>query len=513
MKTPIIKILLCALVSLTTIGLPAGGLAQEPTRQDVTRALAKLDQRIAEVREVVQAFYNAWAAELLQRAEQMRHQAAARLHPRQAMMDIQTASQLVEQAVKAALEAPLQRIRSQLEELMRRAENEVIGSGHREAEQFLQQAKKAQAAAEEALRAMMYRKAIEYYRLALHLTKTALALVGGPRHSAGPETTSLAREQFENLAARARDAIETSRNPAAKSIYEQAIKQGRSAETAMRNGNPAMALQLYNGAMRLLLRAIDLANSSTMNTANRLESELSLLEDLIASVEKQLGDKKDSRTAMLISRARLMVNEARHALERGNEQEAEWRLALARSFVSKALRAETPGAKVFESKLEEQLAQLSDDLKEMDQRAREQQNGEAGDFVALARLAAGKAEHASATGRPRVALQALLAAQRFLTSAEIMLSKSGSQQFDRNEVAQKLDQLDASLQEVAQSADASGNELAIDLVRQATEIRDRAREAFNRGRLRVANESAGVAMEMLRTALKISTSENNRREE
>jgi hypothetical protein len=510
MKRKILRIITCLLVSCAALGPPGRpALGQGQGRDYIDSQLKRLDRQIAFASQVVASFANANAADLLRQARQHRSQARSLLdenRPLMALAEINEGLRLAEMAVKAALESTLQRLRSQLEEKMRRAEIEVIGSGNRQAEQLLQRAKKKQSDAELALRAMAYLEAIQHLRLAIDLVDQSLKAVKGNRlNTASAEDE---RKQFENLAARAREAVEAGANASARAIYEQAMKQARTAEEALRNGNTAMALQLYYGATRLLLRAIDLAGPNPVTSTSRLESELALLQDLIHSAEKQIDATSDSRGAMLIGRARVLAEEARRALERKNEPEAEWRLTLARRFVSKAMRAEARGSKIFESRLDDELAQLGEDLKELDQRAREQENSDALELVALARLAAGKAERASEKGRPRVALQAVLAAQRFLANAETMLSKSGSRDLDRNEVSQKLERLDASLQEVSQTVSASGNEVALELLRQVTEIRDSAREAYNRGRLRVANESAGVALEMLQTVVKISKSGN-----
>jgi hypothetical protein len=501
-------VLLSIVSSLTIFAASLLAQVQEPIRLD----LAKLDRQLAEAAELLASFPNSQARDILLQAKQLRDQAAANIQNNrliQARLQIRTALQYIDQALKLALDAPAQRLKSQLEELMRQAEIEVIGSGNREAEQLLQQAKKSQASAEQAWNAGNSRRAVDFYRLATNFAQKALELVRANQHNTGGlSTADNGRQQFENLAARAREAIEITQNGAARAIYDQAMKQAQTAELYVRSGRAGMAIRLYSGAIRLLLRAIDLAGGMT-NASNRLESELTLLEDLVGSAEKQLEGKNDARATMLIGRARLLLAEARSALDRKDDQEAGWRLVLARSFVSKAMRSGIGGA--FESRLEEELAQLMADLKELEQRAAERGNNDALEIAALARLAAGKAERAFANGRPRVSLQALLASQRFLAFAESLLSSTTAQELSRTEISQKLDRLDASLQEVSQSAAASNNEVAMDLVNQVIEIRDRSREALNRGRLRVASETIDVAMEMLRTALKASTSDVGKR--
>ncbi len=504
-----IFLLICLLLGFSALAPPS--FSQTEPRLDLTRELARLDRKLAEAIELVSAFDNPEARNFLQEAKRHRDQAASRIQnnmPILARLDIRAAFALIDQAVKVAMSAPLQRMRSQLEELMRRAEHEVIGSGNREAERLLQRAKRVQADAELALRALLARKAVEGFRLAISLAQNALALVKGRQPHSGPEAVENARQQLEVLKTRAHEAVKTSQNANAKAIYNQAVNQALSAETSLRNGNPVMALQLYHGATRLLLRAIDLAGGNTESALGQLQNEHALLQELIASAEKDLAKRSDSRATMLINRARLLLDEARQALDRKSEKEAEWRLTLARNFVTKAMRAEAPGGAIFESRLEEELAQLVEDIKDLDQRALEQRNDEIRDLVALARTAAGRVERALALGRQRLALQGLLAAQRFLATAETMLGKSSRQEINKDEAAQKLDQLDVALQEASESVTASNNAVAMEMIEQVREIRDRAREAFAGGRLRVASESAAVAMEMLRTVQRINTLED-----
>jgi len=513
MRRKMTRILYCLLATVMAVAQIVPAHAQEPGRQQILREQANLEKLLAEATELLVAFPNTQANDLIQKAKQLRDQAATHLangRILQARLDIRAAMQYVEQALKLALASPVQRLKLQLEDLMRRADYEVIGSGNRDAEQLLQQGKKAQASAELAMVNGSFRRAVDYFRLAIGFVNRALNAVKGNLSSAGPDEAESVRQQFENLAARARETLDAKPNAAAQAIYDQALKQARDAESALSNGRKVAARQLFAGAVRLLLRSIDLAGAGTMNPKNRLEGELSLLTDLIASTENQLEEQNDARGMMLVGRARLLVDDARRALARGNEPEAEWRLGLARSFVSKAMRGKIGDKEAFESRLEEELAQLHEDVNDLEHRAADQKNQDALEIAGLARLTASKADRAFANGRPRIALQALLATQRFLALAETLLGKAAGQELSRNEVSQKLDRLEVSLQDASESVNASGSEVAVDLVKQVMEIRDRAREALNRGRLRVASESIDVATEMLRTALKASASGHNR---
>jgi hypothetical protein len=507
-------------MNLAAISTPPAR-AQDPVEANVRRELEKLDQLLATAREVVAAYDNREARAHLHEAETLRQAAESKIKRGAlilALADIKQATFHAEQAIRLALAGPLTRLRNHWEELLRRAEVTVVGSGHREAERLLQRARRSQTDAEAAFRLHGYAKAVQLYQNAISFLEQALKLVEGPRAVPVPNVER-EKERFHNLKERAREAMDTSKNPAALRVYQQALKQGEAAEQAFRRGDVATAQQLLHGAIRLLLRAIDLALAGQKGP-QAMRHEVALLQDLIQSAEQDTKESPDPRAAILLERSRLLVREAEMAIERQQAQEVRWRLELARNFIDRAIRRADrsgEGLPSFEQRCEEALRELAQDLAEVGAKARETDKAEALQFVELATRAQMAAENACRLGRQanrfrhyQFAFQFIRAAHYFLLRAETMLRESATaNQPAREAVQQRLAQLDATLGEIRQDPSRADSELGEGLLQQVTELRERARAALERGHLNVASETIAVAFDLIRESIKINTLNQN----
>jgi hypothetical protein len=72
---------------------------------------------------------------------------------------------------------------------------------------------------------------------------------------------------------------------------------------------------------------------------------------------------------------------------------------------------------------------------------------------------------------------------------------------------QRLAQLDAALNEMRQ--DVGGSELSQNMLEQATDLRERARVALERGHLHVAAETIAVAFDLIRESIRLSAPNQN----
>lgn len=441
-----------------------------------------------------------------------------------ALEDIRQAKSHVAQAETAlrllmeALLLKLNRQRNVFGELMRRAEQNVFGSKNRQAERLVNQAKKMQVEAERAALQRNICLATSGYEHANNSLREALKLVEGPLRT--PEATlevtiNREKERYENLETRARDAIETSKNSSAALVFAQAQKQGRAAEEAWRKGEIALAQQLYRGATRLLLRAIDLALAGK-NDQELGRNETALLQELIQAAEQEIQDNSDPRAALLLERARNLVREAEAAIERRQPQDVRWRLELARNFIDKAVRhanrsSENPANPG--QRFNEALQELGRDIEEVRAKAREANKLEALQLVELAANAHQSAETAgrqSQTGRApqawRGAFQMIRAAQYFLLRAETMLRDAStpntSNTPSRDAVAQRLNGLETNVQGIL-SNDTFKNQAKCEMtVKHGMELIKRSRAALERGEVRLALSISEVANDLIEQCLK-----------
>jgi len=526
--------------------LAQGDLASEVKQglQDLNATLVKMRALVATTtacasREVQEVMGKLLKIEALRKEAERKYSQALNLNDgrakelllKDALKNIHDATLLlgeVELAIKRAAEAllnSLSRHRANFEELVRRAEQIVIGSGNRQAERrvhrALQQARKIQIDAERAAltgNPCNLLNAVNAYGRAINLLTEALRLVEGsrPTPEVTPETTiTREKERFENIATRAREAVETNKSSAARAVFEQAQKQARAAEEAFRKGELVLAQQLYRGAARLLLRAIDLAMAG-QKLQDYGRNEVALLQDLIQTAEQETTDGMTPREALLLERARALAGEAEAAIDRKQAQEAKWRIELARNLVDKVRRKAGSGAGTpenMEQRYEEVLQELARDIEDVRAKAREANHSEALQLVELAATAYRAAENAGQQSQParplrklRLAFQLIRTAQYFLLRAETLLRESSPTAVvnapTRSAVEQQILQLENSIQALRQETQQDDPESCQAVAVQALEMSKRARAALERGETRVAFAIIEVAKDLIEPCVK-----------
>jgi len=488
-------------------------MAQQPSVvADMRQALTRLDRLLATAREVVNAFDNPEARKLLHNAEALRKKAALNLsnhlEPRRIYPLIREATRLAEKAIEVALKPALTRLRNQLEDLMRRAENEVIGSGNREAERLVQEAKKNQQLGIMAIKARNV-KAVEHFRVAITLLERALKMVRGRDLAASPGPLyERAKDYFLELEAQAREALAGCSNSAAMAVFDQGRRQAQRAEEAFRRGRFVIARQLYNDATRLLLRSVDLCRPK-MPGRDRLKSELQLLNEAIATVEQQVAAQDDPRLTMLLNNVRRFRRDAEAAIARGNFDRALRLISHGRRVIDRILRTRAPGLSDFDTQCQAELQELQAAFSDLEGQIRNAKNPEARILRNLARKAYSQAE--KICRRPKHSLKSVAAFRRmvqiayqFLVKAEAVLQNSSAGELDRPALQQRLQQLEATIDEVRSNLENDPTGFVKILLDQALQMRDRARTAYERGHLNVSAEAIAIAFDLLRDALKLA---------
>jgi hypothetical protein len=185
------------------------------------------------------------------------------------------------------------------------------------------------------------------------------------------------------------------------------------------------------------------------------------------------------------------------------------RLERARFLVERARRNVTATPVDFKQKCESELQQLLTDLNEVDEEIRAAENPEAQNLVELARTAHGEAERIC--GRATNSLPALAAfrmmlrmGHQFLLQAESLSEDGSAANISRNVVQRRLQELEATIVEVRSNVHGDQTGFAQILIMQATSLRERAQAAYQRGYFVVATETSGMALDLLREALKLS---------
>jgi HEPN domain-containing protein len=479
------------------------GLGQ--TRNDLVRALERFDRQFEVVQKLVRSFENQRAIQLVNEARALRNQAVADFENKNfvaAGAKIKMAFLKLEQAVRITLEGPLRRLRSRLEELMRRADNVVLGSKHKEAERILREAKLNRDAAERALAAKEINVAVEHYRVAITLTRRSIDLV---RRDVGSVRDRMIeeRKRFEVLRQRALDVVEKSADPRVKHIFDQADKLALSAEEAFKNHKFELAKRFLNQSILLLLRVMDMAGGESPSAVNQTRVALFRLKDLIEDSRKIVFNSQRPRAKLLFERAKRFEREAELAAGEGRGYEALWKIELAETMIRRAMRiVEGRDEPRFTSKIAQEIENTKDDIAAIRKKVSVDSPKDAQVLINMSQFAIQRAERASSAGFQRLALEAVLASQRFLTKAERILTTQATSSISKEKIGVRLNQLNEAIEESEKRVAESELDWPRRLLDGAKDIRKMAVESFQKGNYRAADEGIQVAFELIRKSLK-----------
>ncbi len=467
----------------------------------INRDLRVLKQRITAASELLRQFPNEQAKRFLEEADKLYKRAvqlARENRLTQAKGVIDQATALINKALGLALQNPVRRLVSQLDELMRRAENIRPGMRSTDIERLLQRARRNRQDAERAAHRGDFVQAMEYYRVAISLAQKALDY--GGMTSAQSVDYSSEKARFQTMAERARAAIEASKNKAAHAIYEQAMRQAHLAETSLNSGNRAMALSHYNSAIKLMLRAFDLASKNSPADINSLRAEYETIQSMIQTARERQSTQSDPRLRTMLTRAEQSLARARTAVENGRPESARLHLNLARGFLNTLFRDRGAGP-ASRQRIDQELRNLKIDIELASDVLQGAQNAQAGDLVRMADRFRQQAENDIEQGRQRIALQKILVAQRFLSQAERSRRGDASRRnrLTAENQVRRLEQL------LAEATDLMAGQQATPFMREmllnAEKMRRQARDMLARGRYALAYELADVGIEFAKKAL------------
>ncbi len=454
--------------------------------------LRKLDQQIGIAKDLIRLFPDQKAEELLRQAVGLRNEAAALLANRrivQASAQITVALGLVERAINFLSQTPMNRIREQVDELVRRAELLLPGSGEKQAERLLRQAKENVETAKRAARASNFRKAVEHFRVAKFLAERCLNLVDTPEGNLQDRLLS-ERRRFEELLQRAGQAVSTCQNQSAGKLVMQARKQARGLEQLLNRGDLRLALNLYYNTTRLLLRAIDICEGREASSRELAIEEIELLNDMLEAARDRDGQAGDRRSVFILERATRLQNQAQEAVERENFELALVKVELARNLISRLWGSPQT---TYQERAEKELSRLQSDIEKL----RSEQNLAASEktksLLRAAEMSANDAERYLARGRIRLALEAVLAGNRFVAAVQSTLPPA--KDVNERTLADGIDRLTEKLTQLDSLADLSEENL--DRVEAAQQMLTRAQESLADGNRDLAYEYVKIGLALV----------------
>ncbi len=467
--------------------------------------IERLNSQLVDAKKLAFAFKNERAQQLLVQAEQLRNTAVKALNNKNVLVakrNIDHAVVKVKEAVNVVIDGPVKRLRSRLEQLLRKADQEVLGRHHKEAERVLRQAKKNRDAAVQAFFNQKYLKSLEHYRVAENLAKRALDLV---KSSNNPTLDKILEEKqrFEILRDRARKLVNKSANTSTKQIFDQAIKLYQSAEKAVKNSNLQLAKKFYNQSILLLLRAMDIAKDESPEAINQVEVALFRLRELIDNSKEIIQKANFPRAKPPFERAKRFAREAEVAARNGNNQVALRKIDLAEKMINRARSiSRNRAAPDVSNRIFQEIENAKSDISETEMKLTADSPQDASVLINMAKSTISRAEQSANAGFTRFALEEILAAQRFLTKAESILTERETSTISRERIQQKLNQLDVVISQSESKIALSNQEWNKRLFQGTKDVRKFVVDSIQKGNYRAAEEGIKVAFELINKSLK-----------
>ncbi len=493
-----------SLLAILLLALPQSGWGQ---RKDVAQALRNLERNIENARELAQSFNNKRAIDLINTAQKLLNEARALAEKDKfgaAVAKVKAANAILEQAVKLTLEGPVRRLRSKLDNLLQRANTDLSGNLNKDVNRILQEARRNRDAAEKALSAGKLRKAVEHYRVAITLVERALAIIKNPKTNS-LDAIDQDKRRYEDLLERAREEVEHSDNQQARQIFTQALKLSDQAQRAYRKGDMNSAKKYYNQSVLLLLRAMDLSTGNSKVSVNQAETALSRLRDLIDRTRSDIVGAGRPRARVIYERAKRFAGEAEISIQQGHGFEARWKIELATNMIRRAKRiAGNGGSRQFANKLADEIDKTRREIADYKSRVTPDTPNDAELLLEMSQFTIKKAERANKAGLHRLALEAVLTSQKFLTRADKILSSPGTSTASVSEktIQVRLQQLNSAIQDAENRLTGTGEDWNRQLLKNADDIRKFSEKSFQKRNYQAAEEGIQVAFDLVRKSLK-----------
>jgi len=479
----------------------------QPQSRKYEHEIRRVNEKLENAQNILATFPGEQAAGLLQEAIALIEQAKGqygRGSTQRALSSLSAASTLIDKALSLAMDGSINRNINRLLILLEQAENVVFSSGKRDAHDLLKLARKHESDAKNALNRGNIIKASEKINLAYTLAEKAIRLAGStPRGlDLSPADVEGGENRFETFAERVREAVKESGSRQAQDVFQRALKEYNNLNRKNFKGKAGSASAHYEGAMRLLLRAYDLATKGKGGqSAQQTGQEIEVVKALYFQARDQTSAGMPRR-ADILQRIQSNIIKAESANRQSNKQSARIYLKLARQLLSHISRGTGDRRESLKSRVVGEGRALEDDLAAFEQNF----SGEDADSAALLRLAKNAARLATIhinRGQFQLAAQRVFIAQRFLSKAG-----AGKNRMDTaSETAaarSKIDRLQMAL-ENAETALTDSNERVIrQNINDAAAMLKQAEAQLKEGRTFTAFELAEFGLLLVTKALRQS---------
>ena len=457
--------------------------AQTQLQPQLTSSVNRVEEQIKLAQNLVQAFPNKQAITYINQAKRLVREATNspvdKSNAAMKQQQLSMAHKYAQQAVNLLSTIPAKRIRNDVEELIRQAEQIVPGKLNKNAERLLNRAKSNQQQANQALTNGDYLKATEHLRIAQFLVERSMTLVSDQKGNIN-EQLLIEKNRFNDLLQKARRSVATCQNPNAKKLLSEANKQRRNIAQAANNRNYKFALNLYYNASRLLLRAIEICQGRRIPQVEIALEELELFKDTLSSVQQNADKTQTAKQKMILRRAENLHEQARQSYQKRHYTITIRKLQIANNILRRIFDEEP--SQTLANRAGNELSRLKFEIEKIEDNNNFLSKRGHKALLRAAKKSVADAERFLKLGRIRLALDSILAGNRFLTALESRQRREAN--ISEQDLKIRLDRLNEEIEQINENQGERDQEI----ISAAQKMLSRANEAAENGHFELANE-------------------------
>ncbi len=345
--------------------------------------LLELDQKIATLEKISSQFHNQQLVQSIQTIKSHRREALEYFRKRQyhlAEQELGLAIKLSNAVLKKSTNVIVQNYQVPLEEMRRRAENQIHQHYNADADRLLKRAKQVHKDAVEAFKVGNYSKASGLYKVEKSLLENCLKILeqSTPEKYAGLQSE---RENFLELKHQAEKSLRSSRATLATSLYNQAIDQARKADQASKKGDLKKANLYYQWSTRLLLRVINLTEGGSYALSQQARDNLQLTQQAYNGTVQEYSAQMNPLTRKLLQQVQKLLGDARIDFNQRKYSSAIQKADVARKILSRLQSNPIRKNESYQLQLVENSRALRQTLEEIKKSA--DRNGTGGTLIKL----------------------------------------------------------------------------------------------------------------------------------
>ncbi|MCD6167062.1 hypothetical protein J7K19_10175 [bacterium] len=493
MKRRKIKLLLSLTIGGLMLSWAVWSWAQPPVSpRDTRQWLQQLDQKLEFLRELSKVFPTPKLLDVIHKIEYHRNLAVQANNKQEAVRQLQIAHKLADIAIKMALDGPVQRLRENLDELIRQVEKKLQQHFNAEAERLLHKAKDNRKLAITAYKNQNYRKAVELFRVAIFLVqKTQTILKGHP--TALTSTLDEEKANFKDLLQKAQRLLDGKRDVVERDLLRQALAQQQKAERSLARNDIKGAINHYRWATRLLLRIISMVEKAEQNMQQIAANELQLTRELLQAGGKDLSPS----VSRIYKKAEQVYRDAEIAFQNRKYSQAAKKAQVARRLLHRSTQIGEISQQGFDKRLEDEIAAVRHLLESLRNQATTTDDKEINLYYRIAQNHLQFSQRAFDKGNYRLATVELLVAARMSYSLQSMLSKQGEESHSAEFLAEKISTLEQQLEKVNLALQQSQQSQLEYLSRLAQQMLQTAKTSMANRQWHIAWDSIQIASQLL----------------